>query len=812
MRTSILTLIMLLTSLVTTGQQVLVRGRIVAPDGAPIPFATVASPSSGRGVQADSTGAFRLMVEGKGTIILQINSIGYHRLDTTITLGNPPLLVLTLHPNTVDIASVQIQGNATAIPTLQRISAAKIGTLPVSTGGVEALLKMLPGVSARNELSYQYSVRGGSFEENLVYIDGLEIYRPSLIRSGNQEGLSAINPDMVESLDFSAGGFPANYGDRLSSVLSIRYRHPTAFRAKLTAGLHESRATVEGAHPTVPIQAIASVRYKDTRLLLQSTDTKGDYRPSYLDAQAKLYWQPTSRLEFSLMGGIARNAYAFNPTEKQTVLGALTSNFMALNVYYEGQERDTYLNGFCQLAGDLMVSDRLKFSLQADYSYLHERETYDILAEYWLSEVESGKGSTNPNDSTANVGIGGSLAHARNYLRGRIVGLTAKAECKWGTHTLEVGVRTQQRTLAHSLQEWELLDSAGYTLPNHELAFSDQGTIRGRASLQMHHSAAYCMGTLRYALGVGSLTITPGVRVSIREAGRQLRVSPRGTVTLTPHATPNLNLYLAGGLYYQYPLYRELRDRRGTLHPNLRPQRAVHAVVGYRQSLLLASSIPLQLQAEVYAKWIQHLIPYTINNLQLQYEAEPAGQGSIYGLDLRANAELAPGVESWLSLSVLRAQMELTQPLQNGGRTGRLHSSFPMPSDQLFSGALFLQDYIPGLEFLRVHLTGHLSLGIPFTPPNANYGEWARMPSYRRVDIGFTTVLKDNAYCLRWLKNIGWLREFTATVEVLNLLDIANTASYLWVQIPSAQGGRMRLAVPNYLTARGGNIRISLGF
>ena len=344
MRASILTLILLLTSLVTTGQQVLVRGRIVAPDGAPIPFATVATPNGGHGVQADSTGTFGLMVEGNGAITLQINSIGFHRLDTTITLAKPPLLVLTLRPNTVDIASVQIQGNATAIPTLQRISAGKIGTLPVSTGGVEALLKMLPGVSTRNELSYQYSVRGGSFEENLVYIDGLEIYRPSLIRSGNQEGLSAINPDMVESLDFSAGGFPANYGDRLSSVLSIRYRHPTAFRAKLTAGLHESRATVEGAHPTVPIQAIASVRYKDTRLLLQSTDTKGDYRPSYLDAQAKLYWQPTSRLEFSLMGGIARNAYAFNPTEKQTVLGALTSNFMALNVYYEGQERDTYLN------------------------------------------------------------------------------------------------------------------------------------------------------------------------------------------------------------------------------------------------------------------------------------------------------------------------------------------------------------------------------------------------------------------------------------------------------------------------------------
>ena len=795
-------------------QQVVLRGSVLDVERQPVSNANIIIKETGKGTSASSTGAFELMLPMQKIVALRIEAIGYTPVDTVVaTFSNrlPPFSIM-LEETYTDIEQVAVIGTRKQYATLEPIDVRTISAMRSSSLGIENLIKTLPGVQSANELSSQYSVRGGTFDENLIYIDGAEVYRPTLIRSGNQEGLSVINPDMVEKLSFSAGGFPAYYGDKMSSVLNIQYRTPKEFGAKLQLGLLENRLLLEGVSPTRKFAAMLGVRYKTTKHLLNTTETQGDYTPTFVDLQSKLYYAMNDHFSVELLTGLARNSYQFVPKVKKTQVGTLAGNYKALMVYYEGKEEDLYYTSFANL--NLNYSPLPKWKLQLGTTLFHtvESETFDILGEYWLQNLQDeGSSISEVNDSLANFGVGGALDHARNYFNAWVTSIQANAQYSFGAHSLQLGIAAKEHRLTHRLTEWHIVDSAGYTLPSHDLSYDDKNTMQAEGSLRYLRLSGFGNLHLNYPLGATRCEIDAGVRFTTRDVLDAPRVSPRLSVTVTPNNLPTLSCYFATGFYYQYPFYREMRDQRGTLHPSLAPQRALHLVLGSRWSFPLLER-PFRIQLELYQKNIDKLIPYNVENLSLRYEAANIGKGVLRGVDLKIHGELVPGAESWLSLSLLSAQMRLLDEPRNPALTPSSSSYFPMPSDQRFAISLFLQDYLPKLPSYTVNLTAHYATGLPFTPPSAPYGVIGRLPSYKRIDIGFEKEFKSATYQEVWLRKAKWLKEFRVGLEVLNLLDFANTSSYMWITVPTAEGKLTRLAVPNYLTARCINLRIRLGF
>lgn len=806
-------LLFLLVALPTRAQVVL-RGSVLDLERQPVANASIIVKETGKGTTAHANGSFELTLPERQRLHLRFEAMGYEAIDTvvsTFTQRLPPMSIL-LEEQVTHIDQVAVVGQRRNFATLEHIDVKTISTMRASSLGIEHLVKTLPGVQSSNELSSQYSVRGGSFDENLVYIDGMEVYRPTLVRSGNQEGLSVINPDMVEKLTFSAGGFPAYYGDKMSSVLSIQYRTPRDLAAKVQLGLLENRVLLEGVTPSKDLGAMVGVRYKTTRLLLNTTDTQGDYSPAFLDLQSKLHYNLSSRFSLDLVAGLARNAYRFVPKVKRTNINTFSGGYDNLTVYYEGKEEDFYNTAFVNAA--LRFRPTPAWDLRANLSAFHtaEFESFDILGEYWLKELQpDGTAIANVNDSLANFGVGGALDHARNHFNAWVAGGQLSARYTFGDHALQLGVEAKQHLLDHRLAEWHVVDSAGYTLPRNRLAFEDAQTMHTSGTLRYLRLAAYTHLHLQQDFWRTRWELDAGLRLSTRDQWDMPRLSPRLAFTVSPEAVPNLACYFASGVYYQFPFYREMRDRRGELHPTLAPQRAVHFVLGSRWSFPTAT-YPFRVQLELFQKELAELIPYTVENLSLRYEAANIAEGRIRGLDLKVHGELVAGAESWLSLSLMKAQMHFTGEPREAARRPTSDADFPMPSDQRFAISLFLQDYLPNLPSYSVNLTAHYASGLPFTPPNAPYGVTANLPAYKRVDVGFEKVFKSSQYSDLWLRRTDWLKEFTVGVEVLNLLDIANTSSLLWVTVPTPQGGFTRLAVPNYLTARCVNFRVRLGF
>lgn len=800
--------------LVALGQQSLIlRGEVADEAGKPVPFAIVAAPDELVGTTADAVGQFRMAIPPTDSILLRILCTGYAPRDTMLYLkGSGPLfcrVVLSFQPT--EIEGVQVVAQRTPFPSVARIELDEAVHLPSSIGGVEALLKYLPGTSASNELTSQYSVRGGSFDENLVYIDGVMLHRPTLVRSANQEGLSVINPDMVANINFSAGAFPPSFGDRLSSVLDIQYRAPSANRVRLHASLLENRAYLEGHLPNQHLGAMLGVRYKNTALLLNTTQTKADYRPSFLDIQTKLTYSPIPSLELALLAGLSRNAYHFDPIKKTTEVASGLGSKLSLNVYYEGHERDLYISTFSALTAKWQPIDPLSVSLTlALYSTL-EQEKFDILGEYWLSDLSTNDPDSPIQDSLTSVGIGGAFEHARNYYDALVYSAHLKTSYRFAKHETTMGLQASRRDLAHNLSEWSILDSAGYTLPIEQTPWRPLEAMHNSAALSIYHFALYAQAIFRFKIPAWTLSLVAGGRLTAKQQLHALRFSPRGSFSLTPDAVPALSLYLASGYYYQYPIYRDMRDHSGVLHPDLRPQRAIHALLGARYSFLILGH-PFNLQAELYYKALKHIIPYKQVNLSLQYEAQNAAQGQVYGLDCKINGQLAEGIESWIALSLMNARMKIVEPLYAKELMPVSPGYFPAPTDQRFSASLLLEDYLPRFPAFRVHLAAHYATGLPLAHHKAPYGTQSRFPAYKRVDIGFAYVAKDAHYTAKWLKKATWLSDLAISIDVLNLLNFSNTASYMWVAVPLRTGAAGQLAVPNYLTTRCVNIRLNVGF
>ena len=692
-----------------------------------------------------------------------------------------------------DIMGPEIRsGRLTNNPRI--ISTISAKDLPSANNSIEALIKTLPGVASNNELSSQYAVRGGNFDENLVYVNDIEIFRPFLVRSGEQEGLSFINPDLVSTVQFSAGGFDAKYGDKMASVLDIRYKRPSQFAGSASLDLLGASAHLEGASNNQKWKGLMGVRHKSNQYLLNSLPTQGDYRPSFTDIQTYVLYTPNPFWEFDILGNIALNKYEFVPTSRRSRFGTVNSP-MGLYIHFEGQEIDRFNSVFGAFSTTYRPHVNMQHRFTISGYQTVEREFFDILGQYWLNEV----GGDDEVDSGELMGIGTFLNHARNELNAIIYNanyhgryLTEKTYWLWGA-------KFQREDILDYLNEWKIVDSAGFTLPNPP-GFPEISNPSSRPPLlQNVYQANHHLITNRYQGFLQSnfevspeLAVVAGFRVSYWDFNNEFLISPRASLTYAPKNWVNWAFRFASGIYYQTPFYRELRDLDGHLNADIKSQRSIHVVGGADYYLTLWNR-PFKLTSEAYYKALSNLIPYEIDNVRIRYLAENIGKGYATGIDFRLAGEVIKGAESWASLSIMSTKESIA-----GG------AYIPRPTDQRINFNLFFQDYLRTNDNFKAHLNLVFGTGLPYGSPNAlkNFEAFQqrkdfRLPPYRRVDLGFSYHVKALKTGTLWL-----------SAEIFNLFDMNNTISYLWI----SDFSNRQYAVSNYLTSRRLNFKISVSF
>ena len=666
------------------------------------------------------------------------------------------------------------------------------------TGGVEGLISTLAGVSTKNEMSSQYSVRGGNFDENLVYVNGFEIYRPFLVRSGEQEGLSFVNSDMVENITFSSGGFDARYGDKLSSVLDIQYKDPKQWKSHLTLSFLGVNATVEGVNKSKRWSHITSYRQKTNQFLLNSLDTESNYRPSFKDFQSLNIYHFNSSMKLSLLGHYSSNAYRSNPETRQSDFGTVDQP-LRLNIYFEGQEKDAYDSGMGAIRFDYQIHDSLKMSLSGSIFQTREEEYYDVEAQYWLGALDNSLSSDNFGEVVDNRGVGGYLRYARNDLFAQVYNAAYRGKFFKEKSSLEWGVKYQHELIDDRLREWQLIDSSGFSTPQgldtllelFEFVQADNELNSSRYSAFVQQNGILSKDSVRF-------TYSLGLRSQYWTLNKELFFSPRASVSFLPNWKKDVLFRASIGSYNQSPFYRELRNKKGVLYPNLKAQKSIHFVLSTDYNFI-SWGRPFKFVGELYYKQLKDIIPYEIENLRIRYLPELSAIGYTTGIDLRVNGEFVPGVESWASMSLLSSK----EDIENDG-----HGYIPRPTDQRFSFSLFFQDYLPNRPSYKMNLKLHYSSGLPTGALNSKRHEQIfRIPSYKRVDIGFSKIVKQGEVGSK----SNYLKHFDSLVisaEVFNLLGIRNTISYLWV----TDVVQNQYAVPNYLTSRLLNIKIQAKF
>lgn len=792
-----------------------IEGVVTDSLGKPVSYASVSIQGSSVGCSASMEGVFKLKVPSDIEVSLIVQSLGFERAiirGTYSTTTNNKLQV-SLKAQSTKLGEISVYGKEGRATNSEMLNSKTVALIPSAGGGFESMLKSIPGVVSNNELSSQYSVRGGSFDENLVYINEVEVYRPFLIRSGQQEGLSAINPDMVAIVEFSTGGFDANLGDKMSSALSIRYRKPTEFRAITSASLLGGAASVEGTLAKNRLTYIAGYRYKTSTYLLGSLDTKGEYSPSFSDFQTYLSWSISPRVTLSVLGCYATNRYEFLPENRETSFGLL-SNPLAFKVYYEGRESNTYQNGLSAATLTFRPSENLILKAIGSSYITNEREAYDILGEYWINELDNSAGSNTYADSTVNVGVGAFLNHARNSLDAYVFSLEHRGTFVWNAATTMWGVRGQRERVFDNVREWQMIDSSGYVLPYSGEGLGLSAFSKANNRFDSNRYSGYLLQKYEHRSDVGNFGFTAGVRATYSELNGELNISPRFSVNYAPRANSPFSMHFSGGVYYQPPFVKELKSAAGVMNFNLKAQKSVHWVVGSRYDFT-AYQKPFRFTSEVYYKQLSSLVPYKMDNIKMTYSGLNLASGYTYGLDLKLNGELLPGAESWVSLSVLKSEENIAGDSYINSKGEAISiGSYPRATDQRLSLSVFFQDYLANNPTNRVHLSLHYGTGLPFFSAEENrWDSYFRMPAYRRVDIGFTKVFIDRKEGEAASGVMGYVRSLMLTAEVFNLLDINNTVSYLWVKtVGNQEGIPNMLAIPNYLTSRRFNIKVIAKF
>ena len=770
-------------------------GTIKDTDGVPIELATVRAIGQTALTFTNLKGEYSLWCTSGDSVRISYSMIGYETRKRLLrNPGDSIRLDVTLPPydpnTTLGTAVVTGQGRQTT--TTQRITKPNTKLSPSTTGnGIEEIISTQAGVSTHNELSSQYNVRGGSFDENCVYLNGIEVYRPMLVRSGQQEGLSIINSDMVESIGFSTGGFEARYGDKMSSVLDITYKRPESFEGSLQASMLGGGLYLGWG--TKKFSFMTSLRYKTTKYLLGSTDTNGEYSPNFLDYQTFLSWRPNRRWSFDVLANISDNHYNFRPHDRETKFGTITEA-KTFKVFFDGQEKDFFKTLFGAATLTRHFNPNTYLALQFSTYGTQEHETYDIQGQYWLNET----------GTQEQLGVGTYLEHARNRLRARVMNTGLRFRTKFTGHTLQSGFNWTQETIHDNSREWEMRDSMGYSLPYDPNNLRVIYSLKAKANLTTTRLAFFAQDTWRIRSKAGLFNLTYGLRVSHWSWNKETLFSPRLSVGLLPSFSDHLTFRFATGFYYQAPFYKEIKDTtihtngvsEVELNKNIKSQRSIHFVLGADYTFKMADR-PFKFTAEAYYKALSSLIPYTVDNVRVVYYGQNISSGYAAGIDFKLYGEFVPGTDSWLTFSLMRTKEKI------GGQW------IPRPTDQLYNVSLYFTDYFPGSTRWKFTLKAAFADGLPFGPPRSQKSEQTlRAPAYKRVDIGMSYRLLKNEdrHIARGFGKI--FKNIWLGIDCFNLLGIDNVNSYYWItDITNTQ-----YAVPNYLTGRQINGRITFDF
>ena len=768
------------------------------------------------GAISDENGKYSLEIPPNRSVVVVYSFIGYEMEKIRIPMlkeGQNYTLNIQLKTSSTLLEDVIITDQKSRKESFSRIKPKHVSVLPGNSGGIEAILKTLPGVSSANELSSQYSVRGGNFDENLVYVNGIEVYRPFLVRSGQQEGLSFVNTDMVSSILFSAGGFDAKYGDKMSSVLDITYKRPRENAATLQLSLLGGAAHFEGITKNGRLSYLIGARHKTSQYLLNSLDTEADYSPKFSDIQTFVNFELNTNWQISFLGNISSNQYQMVPKNRDTEFGTV-NEALKLTIYFEGQEVDKYQTYFGALSTSYQPNTKLQLQFTTSAFRTFEQENFDILGEYWLYQLENNLGSDNFGDIAFDRGVGKYINHARNSLNATVTNFSHKGNYNNESLKFDWGFRVQKEEIEDKISEWNLIDSAFFNFPHPDDNIGDtadpnqQIIMSELLKTQINLSSYRNSGYIQVSKDIGNLTITGGTRGSYWTYNEELLMSPRVSLAYAPIWKKDIVFRAASGIYYQSPFYKELRTPEGTLNHNIKAQKSTHYVLG-ADYLFYSWGRPFKWITEVYYKDLENLIPYKVDNVRIQYLANDLSNGYARGIDMKINGEFVSGVESWVSLSVMKTEEDIVGDFITNTDGSTTEAGFiPRPTDQRVNFSMFFQDYIPGNPNYKMHLNLVYGTGLSFGPPKAEkYQDILRIPDYRRVDIGFSAVLKSEEKKSR----LKWLNAFKSiwlSAEVFNLLDINNTVSYLWVADITGR----QYAVPNYLTSRQLNAKLILTF
>ena len=794
--------ICLIATLKMMAQEFTLQGRVTDDDNNPVELATVSVASQGKVAFTSLRGEFSMHLHSADSVAVKFSMIGYK---TKVRVLRRPrgkqTLQVILHADATMLGDVNVTGEKIQSDQTQDIKVKDIRMAPSANGnGVEGIIQQQAGVSTHSELSSQYNVRGGAFDENSVYINNVEVYRPFLVRSGQQEGLSVINPYMVDKIGFSTGGYGAKYGDKMSSALDITYKTLKAKGKKpvvegsLAASLLGTDAYI--GIGTRKLSWLNSVRYKTTSYLLGSLETKGEYKPQYLDYQTYLSYQPNKRWKIDFIGYISDNHYNFEPSDRETSFGTM-ENVKSFRVFFDGHEKDRFLTYFGTLGITRNITRNTSLSLLGSAFYTKEQEKYDIQGQYWLDQTETSE----------NLGVGTYFEHARNYLSARVMSAKLMLRHKVQKHNVEAAVTLKREHIEENSIEYEMRDSAGYSVPHTGKDLYMIYSMKARNELNANRMEAYIQDTYRFSGGTADstgngqthYTLNYGVRMSHWNFNRETILSPRISLAIIPANHENTTFRLAAGLYYQAPFFKELRDTTtvngvtvASLNEKIKSQRSIHFIAGYDYRFRMNNQ-RFKFSAEAYYKALANLVPYSVSNVKVVYYGQNECSGHAAGLDFKLYGEFVPGTDSWLSLSLMDTRMNL------GGK------SIPLPTDQRYAVNLFFTDYFPGSKKWRMSLKLAFADGLPFAAPHKELETNSfRATAYRRADIGMSYQLLDNS---RHEKKT-FLKNVTLGVDCLNLFGIDNVNSYYWVTDVTSQ----QYAVPNYLTGRQLNARVLLEF
>jgi hypothetical protein len=795
-------------------EKISVRGHVYNEQEEPVSDANVYLPYTGQGTTTNLQGYFHLQFSANPGDTLVVSCIGYQSKKFEISeITTKENMKVHLESSVEQIGEVEVKSLFQKDRSLIKIEKKHFELLPTTTGEVESIIKKMPGVSSRNELSYQYSVRGGNFDENLVYVNGIEIYRPIIVRSGKQEGLSFINSDMVSSINFSAGGFEARYGDKLSSVLDIQYKKPKKFSGDAELSLLGGSLHLQDVFNNGKFTYNVGFRYKSTQYLLNTLDVEGDYKPTFYDLQSFFTYDASEKLKFEFLGNYNLNNYTFIPQTRSTSFGTLT-NALNLNIYYEGQERDRFENYLGALSAKYYPSSSTTLKFIASSFNTIEEETYDILGEYYLNELDNSMNSETYGDSLMNLGTGGFLEHARNYLRGTVHSFSHKGSWDQGLNLLKWGVKYKHEIIHDETDEWKMVDSAGYSIP-----YSDQNvdlyhTLKADNSVHSNRFSGYLQNTYELPTINSDWYINAGIRASYWDFSDIFVFSPRMLISYEPNWQNNLGFHVSVGSYAQPPFYKEMKRPDGSLNRDIKAQKSVHFVFGSEYDFILWKR-PFKFTTEVYYKKLNDLIPYKINNVRVRYSGENMAHGYATGLDMKINGEFVEGVESWASLSIMETKENIKGDFYYNQEGEKVTPGYyPRPTDQLINFNLFFQDYVPSFPTYKVHISLHYGSKLPFTPPDTKrYDQVFYMPPYRRIDLGFSKSIKRKEKEYPESSPLHYINSFWIGLDVFNALDIDNTISYQWIKTVGNQTGQAsQYAVPNYLTSRRFNLKLIVKF